>query len=326
MVYGFSTDCICQANFFYENTNTDVQFNCIRGIISGNSFFRLSTSSSQICINLRNTAETVIGENVFESNGSNVYAISVTDYELINSVPTWLAVSSQCAIRGNVFNNPYVGINFPGYTSGSGLNQGYKQFSIQGNLCTSATKAFVYVDNAAASPTVNSIGDLDISTNEVLPIASDAYGIYVLAVSSASIVGLRIYNNTFGSAASPGGTAVYADVLTGLYFVGNDCQECTTALSFAGSASASLAINNPGYNPKGYVSSAAPGSGAAYTNPYPYPVNVYIRGGTVSAIAISGTTVASTSNIVIQLGASGTSADSLTITYSVAPTFEWFGL
>lgn len=63
-----------------------------------------------------------------------------------------------------------------------------------------------------------------------------------------------------------------------------------------------------------------PASGTALTNPFPFDTTVYVSGGTVSEIAIGGTSTGLTS------GAFDVPAgQSITLTYSVAPTWVWVG-
>ena len=65
---------------------------------------------------------------------------------------------------------------------------------------------------------------------------------------------------------------------------------------------------------------AMPASGVAISNPYPCAMLVNIIGGTVSLVALDGTTLTGITGGMIRLGAT----ESLAITYSVAPTWQWF--
>lgn len=77
-----------------------------------------------------------------------------------------------------------------------------------------------------------------------------------------------------------------------------------------------------GYNPVGHsvVQPAVPASGTAQTNTSGVDCDVFIAGGTVSAIAIGGTSTGATSG-AFHLPAGQT----ITLTYSAAPTWQWFG-
>lgn len=64
---------------------------------------------------------------------------------------------------------------------------------------------------------------------------------------------------------------------------------------------------------------SVPASTVAVTNTYAKPVTVYVSGGTVSAIAVAGTTTGTTSGAVrVNPG------DPIAITYSAAPTWKWY--
>ena len=77
-----------------------------------------------------------------------------------------------------------------------------------------------------------------------------------------------------------------------------------------------------GYNPRGSLTAPSiPASGTAYTNNFGVAVRVFISGGTVSAIAINGTGTGLTSGpITLAPG------ETITLTYTAAPTWTWFGL
>ena len=79
---------------------------------------------------------------------------------------------------------------------------------------------------------------------------------------------------------------------------------------------------NIGYNPVGALTAPAmPTSGTAYTNAFGVIARVFVTGGTVSAIAINGTDTGLTSGqITLAPG------ETITLTYSAAPSWTWFGL
>jgi hypothetical protein len=78
--------------------------------------------------------------------------------------------------------------------------------------------------------------------------------------------------------------------------------------------------NNPGFNPVGsQTPPAIPSSTVALTNPFPYDMTVFITGGTVTVIAIGGTSTGLTSG-AFRVPANQT----IKLTYSVAPTWTWF--
>ena len=112
---------------------------------------------------------------------------------------------------------------------------------------------------------------------------------------------------------------------------GNDFSRATTPVSIQGFANPSQSTwvirNNKGYNPVGnapinsYISTPASiGSGVAYTNPLGIDCMVYVTGGTVSAIAIGGTPTGLTSGAFFL-----PAGESITLTYTAAPTWVWVG-
>lgn len=63
-----------------------------------------------------------------------------------------------------------------------------------------------------------------------------------------------------------------------------------------------------------------PATTVALTNPFPFDCTVYLAGGTVTAVAIGGTATGLTSGMF-----SVPAGETITLTYSVAPTWTWLG-
>jgi hypothetical protein len=80
--------------------------------------------------------------------------------------------------------------------------------------------------------------------------------------------------------------------------------------------------DNQGYNPVGALSAPAmPASGTVQANNFGVRVRVFVSGGTVSVIAINGTATGLTSgSFELDPG------ETITLTYTAAPTWTWFGL
>ena len=81
-------------------------------------------------------------------------------------------------------------------------------------------------------------------------------------------------------------------------------------------------FGNVGYNPVGAFGAqpAVPATTVAYTNHFGVDATVHVAGGTVSAIAIGGTATGATSGPFRV-----PSGQTITLTYTVAPTWVWFG-
>lgn len=79
--------------------------------------------------------------------------------------------------------------------------------------------------------------------------------------------------------------------------------------------------DNPGFNPTGpQTAPTVPASGTALTNPFPFDAMVYISGGTVTAIEVGGTATG-----IISGGVLVPAGETITLTYSAAPTWVWIG-
>lgn len=79
--------------------------------------------------------------------------------------------------------------------------------------------------------------------------------------------------------------------------------------------------NCRGINPTGpQIAPTVPASGTTLTNPFPVDCTAYVTGGTVSAISIGGTATGITSGpVTVPAG------QTITLTYTAAPTWAWFG-
>lgn len=139
-------------------------------------------------------------------------------------------------------------------------------------------------------------------------------------LSSTTSVETKVTNCYFNTpqGSSSGQVASAMRCTTGVVEV-SDCR-------FAGAAAfvstfPTWAKNNPGYNPVGALTPPSiPTSTTPLTNPFSVDCTVHITGGTVSAIAIGGTATGLTSG-TFRVPCYQT----ITLTYSVAPTWTWFG-
>jgi hypothetical protein len=71
----------------------------------------------------------------------------------------------------------------------------------------------------------------------------------------------------------------------------------------------------------GQTAPAVPASTVALPNPFPFACLVAVRGGTVTGVAVDGTTIGTVAGTFVV-----PSGSTITLTYSVAPTWTWFGL
>lgn len=80
-------------------------------------------------------------------------------------------------------------------------------------------------------------------------------------------------------------------------------------------------VSNDGYNSGGsVVAPSIPSSGVGLLNPYGTQAYIHVFGGTVSGISVNGTAIAATTDVYIFIGPK----DTITLTYSVTPSWAWW--
>lgn len=150
-------------------------------------------------------------------------------------------------------------------------------------------------------------------------------GVYI----SAGATKFRIINCVIGDEGQTTPKQRFGITLMGncdLYLIeGNQLLGNLTAGIFdsVGTFTKKLITNNIGYNPLGLVTApAVPASTVAQANNFSSQVQVFIYGGTVTGIAKNGTGIGGMTNgsIILYPG------ETITITYSVVPTWTWFAL
>ena len=94
---------------------------------------------------------------------------------------------------------------------------------------------------------------------------------------------------------------------------------CTTLYGGTVNSGTRLRLDQAG-NLGNMTAPAVPASGTVTTNTTGVPVTVYINGGTVTAISVNGSATGVAGGAV-RVPSAGT----ITLTYSVAPTWQWFG-
>lgn len=70
------------------------------------------------------------------------------------------------------------------------------------------------------------------------------------------------------------------------------------------------------------VAPAVPASTVAKVNPFTFACFVRVKGGTVTVVTVAGVQYAAGSNAGVYVDVD----ESITLTYSVAPTWDWFGV
>lgn len=208
----------------------------------------------------------------------------------------------------------------------SGWNLTNCQFSGYGVLVETANLAKVSLSNCRfwASGAYRAVETSNTNTSTIIKMSnceiSDGYTQAPIAATSGArgkffINGLVVENNT-----SPIAVLDINDTLDEFQMIGGSIGNNTISVS---SSIAKRKVDNViGYNPVGILTApTVPTSGTAQTNDFPHRVMVYVPSGT-SGIAKNGSNIAGFSSGVIILDP----GESVTVTYSSAFNWTWFGL
>ena len=158
-----------------------------------------------------------------------------------------------------------------------------------------------------------------------------AYGMQIVSANNTG-GGHKFTNMDIAANASGVGSAGAASIITSVGGIGAPLVQWlggsvrgswtagVTTVSLA--AGVVLVKDIHGLTPYGLIGPpAVPATTVALTNPYPFDCEVNVNGGTVTVIAIQGGTTGKTSG-TFHVGAGKTIA----ITYTVVPTWTWFGI
>lgn len=164
------------------------------------------------------------------------------------------------------------------------------------------------IGNTGNGFTINNT--VNVTLSGCLSNRNGSNGLQILSVASGAGV-IQVIGGEFSNNGVDGISGGFSDVLrvyNGTVMVGNTTSPMRSASIDHGTTGSMTAA-------------AIPASGTALANPYSIPCAVTISGGTVTAIAINGVTVAGTSGtFYLQPG------NTITLTYSVAPTWTWVGM
>lgn len=238
----------------------------------------------------------VIDANIIKVGGT---AITVTSYEGV-------ADSSDIKITNNKITTTG---SDPGIKLELYQDYNIKNVTIEGNTITSATAGNgISLERVTGIETFDKI---DIINNTCY---GGKYCIDVAYTSYVNIIGNRIYDAVRGLVLHVSNNSYTVDR--------NIFSNCATPLVNNMSENNNIITDNKGYNPVGVITApGVPPSNTAQTNMHAYPCRIAVAGGTVSNIAINGTATGLTSGaFVLQ------PAESITLTYTVAPTWVWWGL
>mgnify|MGYP001404285004 CR=1 FL=1 len=235
-------------------------------------------------------------------NGQGIIVSPATNGTVkgINFIGCWTASNSQngIAIAGSGTVN---GVRIIGHRAFNNGNQG------------------IYV----SAGTNISLDACDVSGNSQNSPGTDNGIYFVNGVSEFSVRNCRSGQQAGYANTQKYGIAVASGASNNYMITNNDVRlNVTAGISDGGTGTNKRLTDNLGFNPVGSITPPSiPASGTPVTNNKGYPVRVFVTGGTVSNIAINGTNTGLTSGGFL-LGP----GDTITLTYSAAPSWTWFGM
>ena len=211
---------------------------------------------------------------------------------------------------------------FISQTTSPGVLSAMYQFVVSGNQISGPQLAGIYITgNSGYPPSAFQVTDNDITN----PSAANAGAHSGIEINTVAAFNYSIQGNRISDANSHMKYAIDAGVSgANAYIANNRCDTGTVGVIMppAQGTFGCYVINNPLYNPTGFQTSPSlPATGVALTNPFPYPVMITLTGGTVTNIQIGSASTGLTSG-AFTWGV----GETLTITYSAAPTLRCFGL
>lgn len=227
--------------------------------------------------------------------GSEPYAIK--DWSGLQKILSNVFVGGQEAIRlQDCSATRVIGNTFDG-NGRAGVHVSGSKNVVLGNL---------FSDGSGATGATGSWAQLEIDNSSSAVVVSN-----IFTVQSTGIV--RNAVREYGSSSNKSLISDNVIDVSGSFFGGNPSVELHGAVS--------KAVNTTGWNPVGHFTSpTVPASGTAYTNQLGADCTVTIVGGTVTGIAIGGSSTGLTSGTIrVPVG------QTITLTYSAAPSWNWFG-
>lgn len=159
-----------------------------------------------------------------------------------------------------------------------------------------------------------------VNSNKILGRGAGSGNGIVLAIGSTPATDSTVTGNVIAACSigiTGSGQAVARTTVTGNIVL----STVTTPLNNTGWASTCRVTGNAGINPLGPLTApAVPASTVAATNTFNTDVVVYVSAGTVTSIAVGGTATGMIAGSV-RVPAGSTIA----VTYTIAPTWTWFG-
>lgn len=200
-----------------------------------------------------------------------------------------------------------VGVNLDLYDGARNINNAV----IENNTITAASTGATITTSRTLGGT-GYINNLDIKGNTLYG-GNDSIDIQY--VNGIDFIVNHVYNATRG--------LILHSNNTGFYNVDhNHFTNCGTPIVNNMPEPGNRITDNIGYNPRGLITPPnVPPSGTAQSNAHTYPCRIAVSGGTVTNLAINGTATGLTSgSFILQ------PSETITLTYSSAPSWVWWGL
>lgn len=281
--------------------------NVTRATVTGNDVVSNGQSTSGgggIWANVGSQFVTIAGNMVSANLGDNI----------------GIMTSTNTSVTGNVSYGA-TGPTVDPVNSGIAISFGCSNITVANNICGTNSACGIIV--RGNSSYVSILGN--VCYNNSQHVAGDFHGIEVTTISpdtqsasNVTIQGNLCYDSqgtkTQGYGISLDANTVRA-VVSGNICNGNKTGELNN-VSLA--SNGNRVVNNIGYPTTAALTPPTLSTGAGLANPYTFPVQVSVTGGTVSAIYIRGHLTVSTSGTFI-VGPNET----IQINYSSAPTWSW---
>lgn len=252
-----------------------------------------------------------------------VYASNVTAYN--NTRFAWNLFKTSFGNKNLFFNNVI------GDTSG---NANWQITSLNTGVFTNAwgsTQQSITVNTGAPGFLLAGSGVTDVQMVNTVAVNNNSHGIEIFN-SGGMPQNITLTNTIAGSSsfgngkAAGGGYGIWIDNFASpINVIGGEALNNTSGPVHLNGTSTTARISNlQGLNPQmGTVTQpAVPSSGTTITNTTGVDCMVYIVGGTVTGINVGGSGVLTTTPAEVLVPANKT----ITLTYSVAPTWQWSGL
>lgn len=308
-------------------SNSQIEYNESHGILVGNNATTIATNVtvSDNIVNLNGTDAGPGGGGIWAVVGAADVTISNNNVKANHGDNIGIAGAVRVTITGNISKGA-TGPITDLVNSGIAISTGSVNITVTGNVCYNNSGMGIGVRGTSTNITI--IGNLCYNNSSLS--AGDWAGIQLLAIAPdtgsgnyITIIGNRCYDDR----AVANRTQSYGIVIdtNANNVICKDNLVTNNKLGTLlnnGVASQSVIIqDNQGYNPVGNLTPPALSSGVGIANSFAFPVQIFISGGTVSAIYIGATLTGLTSgmfilqpNIAIQ------------INYSAAPSWVWIGL